>query len=45
MRRLYLDLEEFRGYLLDGIRGNAVECAHEFACPNSEDDEDDEYQE
>lgn len=45
MRRLYLDLEEFRGHLLDGIREDAVERAHEFACPNSEGEEDDDYPE
>ena len=40
-----MDLEEFRGHLLDGIREDAVERAHEFACPNSEGEEDDDYPE
>ncbi|PLN80886.1 hypothetical protein BDW42DRAFT_169986 [Aspergillus taichungensis] len=44
-RKLYLDLEEFRCQLLGGIREDAVERAYEYACPNSEDDEDDDYQE
>ncbi|PKY00943.1 hypothetical protein P168DRAFT_293326 [Aspergillus campestris IBT 28561] len=44
-RKLYLDLEEFRCCLLDGIRDDAVERAYDFACPNSEDDEEEDHQE
>ncbi|KAL5361920.1 hypothetical protein BJX96DRAFT_166259 [Aspergillus floccosus] len=44
-RQLHLDLEEFRSCLRDGIFYEASKRALEFACPTSEDDEDEDYQE
>ncbi|GAB1197968.1 hypothetical protein APSETT444_007274 [Aspergillus pseudonomiae] len=44
-RKFYLDLEEFRCHLVEGIRDDAVDRAYQFACPNSRDEKDGDYQE
>ncbi|KAE8377304.1 hypothetical protein BDV26DRAFT_281932 [Aspergillus bertholletiae] len=45
LRKLYLDLEEFQHCLLGGIRDDAVRRAWGFACPSSQDNADEDYQE
>ncbi|OGM47375.1 hypothetical protein ABOM_003812 [Aspergillus bombycis] len=44
-RRFYLDPEEFRRHLLQGMHDDAVERAYKFACSESWDDEDGNYEE